>query len=148
MQENRQEKSCIKQKILLYLSKKNVSQYEFYKITGITRGVLSQNNGLNEENLMRFLDYAKDINLEWLFYNNGEMCKSKCSSVSTPEDATPIHDSKVKEKMPENQEKSPLISELLDTIKEQAETIGRLKARIEDLEGQIADPPSDMASAG
>ena len=57
MQENKQEKSPIKQRILLFLAKKEVTQYEFYKNTGVTRGVLGQNNGISEENISRFLAY-------------------------------------------------------------------------------------------
>ena len=64
MQENKQEKSPIKQKILLYLERKGITQYEFYKNTGVTRGVLGQKNGISEENLARFLAYYKDVNIE------------------------------------------------------------------------------------
>lgn len=42
MQENKQEKSLIKQNILLYLTKKDVTPYEFYKKSGVTRGILQQ----------------------------------------------------------------------------------------------------------
>lgn len=76
MQENRQEKSQIKQNILLYLSKKEVSAYEFYNKSGVTRGVLTQNNGISEDNLARFLAYAPDVNLDWLLTGKGEMLRS------------------------------------------------------------------------
>lgn len=75
MKENNQEKSPIKQKILLYLKNRGVSLYEFYKKSGVTRGVLSQNTGINEDNLARFLVYADDINSEWLLTGEGEMLK-------------------------------------------------------------------------
>lgn len=75
MQENKQEKSLIKQNISLYLAKKGVTPYEFYKISGVTRGVLTQNNGISEENLARFLVYAPDVNPEWLLTGKGEMLK-------------------------------------------------------------------------
>lgn len=80
MKENTQEKSPIKQKILLYLTKKGVTPYEFYKISGVTRGILTQNNGINEDNLARFLAYADDINSSWLLTGEGEMLKSKRSA--------------------------------------------------------------------
>ena len=75
MQENKQEKSPIKQNILLYLEKKGITQYEFYKNTGVTRGVLGQNNGISEDNLAKFLAYYKDVNIEWLITGKGEMLK-------------------------------------------------------------------------
>lgn len=76
MQDKLHEKSLIKQRILLYLDFKGVSKYEFYKISGVTRGVLDQNTGISEDNLARFIAYAKDIDLEWLLLGVGEITKS------------------------------------------------------------------------
>ena len=73
MQEKRQEKSPIKQNILLYLAQKGVSSYEFYKESGVTRGILQQNNGISEDNIARFLAYAPDVSVEWLITGRGEM---------------------------------------------------------------------------
>lgn len=73
MQEKRQEKSPIKQNILLYLAQKGVSPYEFYKESGVTRGILQQNNGISEDNIARFLAYAPDVSVEWLITGRGEM---------------------------------------------------------------------------
>ena len=85
MQENRQEKSHIKQKILLYLTQKGVSAYEFYKNSGVTRGVLSQNNGITEDNISRFLAYAPDVNAEWLLRGKGDMLKQDPNEISPSE---------------------------------------------------------------
>lgn len=77
MQENKQEKSLIKQNISLYLAKKGVSDYAYYKESGTTRGILGQNNGISEENISRFLAYAPDINHEWLLTGKGNMLKEE-----------------------------------------------------------------------
>lgn len=76
-----QEKSPIKQKILLFLAKKGITQYEFYQKTGITRGILGQNNGISEENISRFLAYYTEVSPEWLLTGQGEMLR--------PEQSTP-----------------------------------------------------------
>lgn len=81
MQENKQEKSQIKQNILLYLSKIDMTPYDFYKKSGVTRGVLSQNNGISEDNLARFLSYFPEVNANWLLTGNGPMLKSPVPSV-------------------------------------------------------------------
>lgn len=73
MQENIQEKSLIKQNILLFLSKIGVSAYEYYKQTGTTRGILTQNNGISEDNIARFLAYAPNVNPAWLLTGKGSM---------------------------------------------------------------------------
>lgn len=77
MQENKQEKSQIKQNILFYLSKKGVTPYEFYKESGVTRGILQQNNGISEYNMARFLAYAPEVNTEWLLTGKGAMLKKE-----------------------------------------------------------------------
>lgn len=112
MQENRQEKSQIKQKILLYLSKIGVSDYEFYKKSGTTRGILTQNNGISEENLARFLAYAPEVNVEWLLTGRGEMFKTKEASSDSPVDQQPSYNDKDTNKFriaQENEQGIPLI---------------------------------------
>lgn len=69
--------SLIKQKILQYIDIKGVSKYQFYKKTGITRGVLDKEGGISEENISKFLAQFSEINLEWLILGEGEMIKSK-----------------------------------------------------------------------
>lgn len=72
-----QEKSIIKQNILKYLDFIGLTPYKFYQQTGITRGVLTQNNGMSEENTTRFLDYYRDVSPEWLLTGKGEMLKNR-----------------------------------------------------------------------
>lgn len=71
-----QEKSIIKQNILKYLDFIGLTPYKFYQQTGITRGVLTQNNGMSEENTTRFLDYYPDVSPQWLLTGKGEMLKT------------------------------------------------------------------------
>lgn len=77
-----QEKSIIKQKILLYLDFKGISPYKFYKDTDTTRGILTQNNGITEENLLKFIAYAQDISLDWLLTGEGAMLRGGTVQVS------------------------------------------------------------------
>ena len=76
MKENNREISILKQRILNYLEKIQASKYECYKNTGITNGVLSQSNGMSEENLLKFLSYYDDVSTEWLLRGEGEMMKA------------------------------------------------------------------------
>lgn len=104
MQENKQEKSPIKQKILLYLAQKSISQYEFYKNTGITRGILTQNNGISEDNITRFLAYYPEVNAEWLLTGQGDMLKTKCTSEKQTSISEPVSKDKGTNNIPNNQE--------------------------------------------
>ena len=72
-----QKKSLIKQNILQFIGFKNITKYKFYQETGITRGILDQDNGLSEENTAKFLAYYSEVNPEWLLTGKGEMLKSK-----------------------------------------------------------------------
>jgi repressor LexA len=79
------ENSLIKENILKYLDLKGVTKYEFYQKTGVSNGVLSQKNGFSEENIMRFLSYYKDINIEWLLTGKGSMLKSNVTHYKSTE---------------------------------------------------------------
>lgn len=88
MKEKQQEKSPVKQNILLYLENKGVTPYEFYKESGVTRGILQQNNGISEDNIARFLAYAPDVNIEWLLTSKGSMIKDGSTDIQISNDTT------------------------------------------------------------
>lgn len=88
MKGKQQEKSPIKQNILLYLENKGVTPYEFYKESGVTRGILQQNNGISEDNIARFLTYAPDVNIEWLLTSKGSMIKDGSTDIQISNDTT------------------------------------------------------------
>ena len=67
--------SVLKQRILQYLDFKGITKYECYKNTGITNGVLSQPNGMSEDNLLKFLSYYSDISTDWLLAGCGSMLR-------------------------------------------------------------------------
>lgn len=85
-----QEKSLIKKNILRYLEFKGITRYQFYKETGMTRGILDQNNGITEENIYKFLDYAKDVSIDWLLLNKGNMLDKISESTINKDDCTDI----------------------------------------------------------
>lgn len=141
MQDNRQEKSPIKQRILLFLAKKGVTQYEFYKNTGVTRGVLGQNNGISEDNISRFLAYYPEINIEWLMTGRGEML--------TNEPTTTTKQSTITDEHVTTQGVTPeLITGLINRIAEQAAEIGRLNERIAQLQREKGKSVSDAKISG
>lgn len=78
-----QEKSLIKQNILQYIEYLGISKYDFYKKSGITRGVLDQTSGISEENTTKFLAYAPEVNIDWLLTGKGKMISSEHSELKT-----------------------------------------------------------------
>lgn len=135
MQDNKQEKSPIKQRILLFLSDRGVTPYEFYKNTGVTRGILTQNNGISEDNISRFLAYFPEVNIEWLMTGKGEMIKTKHTPEALIPENEPIPSNKDNKNEATKQDFSAsIIERFLATIQEQAEEIGRLRERVEQLE--------------
>jgi len=75
IQKNMPENSLIKQNILKYIDYKCITKYKLYQITGISRGVLDQNNGLSEDNTAKFLAQFKDVDANWLLTGEGTMIK-------------------------------------------------------------------------
>ena len=115
--------SIIKQKILQYLDIKGISKYKFYQETGITNGILSQTNGLSEENTLKFLSKYRDISLDWLFYDEGSMLRSDVASV--PPDETP------------DESPNAALNTLKGIIKEQALDIARLELEVSTLKKRL-----------
>lgn len=75
MQDITREKSPIKERILQYLEYKGISEYAFYKESGVSRSTLKQGTGISEDNIAKFISYALDISPAWLIIGEGEMLK-------------------------------------------------------------------------
>lgn len=137
MQENKQDKSPIKQRILQYLGENGISMYDCYAKTGITRGVLGQNNGLSEENLSRFLAYYTEVNIEWLVLGRGSMLRDSITSKESKLENSPnansvlsTEESIIYKMYKEKDEENKIL------IREN----GRLEERIRQLESQEKEP--------
>lgn len=121
MQEISQEKSPIKQKILLYLAEIGMSAADFYRKSGVTRGVLAQNNGISEDNISRFFKCFPEVNPSWLILGVGNMTLDQPLNQESQEQ---------KQEISPTQEAPQFFSELLATIERQAKEIGRLEAEL------------------
>lgn len=73
--------SILKSRILHYLDHKGFTKYKFYQDSGVTNGILSQNNGISEENLLKFISAYQDISPEWLLLGRGEMLRDEAQAV-------------------------------------------------------------------
>lgn len=80
MEEIERDFSIFKQRILQYLDYKGISKYECYQKTGMSRSVLSQKNGMTEDNILKFLAQYPEVSSEWLLTGNGEMLKEEVNS--------------------------------------------------------------------
>lgn len=72
-----QDFSKIKLRISEFLESKGINDSEFYRQTGITRGVLRQSNGISEDNLARFIVTYPEISLTWLLKGEGNMIEKQ-----------------------------------------------------------------------
>lgn len=148
--------STLKEKILSFLTQSGIRKVDFFEATGIQP---SNFKGANVKSapggdmLVKVLTTYPQLSAEWLMRGEGDMIRN---AASIPEELTksdpttgenyipptaPIgiadnHISKKEEALPP----SALI-ELVSTIREQAEEIGRLKARIDELERERVELP-------
>ena len=74
--------SFVKQNILYFIEKQNISKYELYQKTGISNGVLSQKGGMSEENTIKFLSFYTEVSADWLLTGKGEMLKTSTQSIT------------------------------------------------------------------
>ena len=73
--------SNIKQNILLFIERQNISKNKLYEKTGISNGTLSQKGGMSESNIMKFLSAYTEVSAEWLLTGKGEMLKSSIQNI-------------------------------------------------------------------
>ncbi len=128
MQEKEQEISIFKSRILEYLAKVGMKPAEFYRISGITRGVLKQPNGLSEDNVLKFFKCFPEADPVW-FITGAEGARRDISPMQEKEQES-------------NQIDCP--SDLLDKSESLKEEVARLKEdkmklleQIVELQGRI-----------
>ena len=129
------ENSIFKKRILQVIDIKHISKYEFYQKTGVSNGVLSQKNGLSEENLVRFLSYFTDVSAEWITRGEGEIfLQNTENSIKTDENIT-----------------DPIVITLLKRNEELARENGQLQAENAELKKELArlgsDPTASVVAA-
>lgn len=104
---------------------------------GASKGVLSRaiNNGTDIQSkwVQIIVENYPQYSADWLLTGRGEMLSSEASAPPPTAQNPAQHDA--------------LVGRLLDTVKEQAEEIGRLKAQIDELERRRGDDASDAASS-
>lgn len=82
------QKSSIKKRIIQYINYKDITKYEFYKTTGITRGILDQDNGITESNILKFIHSYPAVNIVWLIVGEGDMVNSESPLTTENKKAT------------------------------------------------------------
>lgn len=118
---------------------------------GVSKATVSNWKSRNSIDFPLVFSFCEHINLDWLIYGEGEMLKTICSSGGTPSDERPtLNDKGIK--FPANnqgktQENTSQQEYLINIIVEQAEEIGRLKARIEELERAKGDNAGHATSS-
>ena len=100
----------------------------------MSRSVLSQPNGMTEENLLKFLACYQDINSEWLLFGNEPMLLTRRQSEKVGE-----YDTKPFKQNAFAQESNCLITELLTRLENQSKEIGRLNEQNRQLRSVEAD---------
>lgn len=101
---------------MYFIDNHDISKYECYKKTGMTHGILSQPNGISEDNLLKFINYYDYVSLDWLLRGKGNMIAC------------------------EGKEKSEIvikIRELQDEIKSKSDSIGDLEKQKKELQKKL-----------
>ncbi len=127
----------IKEKILTFLDYKGVKKAEFFESIGIApsnfKGAAKQTE-LGGDKIVRILTAFSDLSAEWLLRDEGDMLRTPSESChSERQNIVPTEP-------PTAQSIEPLVDKFLNTIQNQSEEIGRLKARIEELERERPVP--------
>ncbi len=141
MQENDKEISPVKQRILQYIDSKGITLYKCYKETGISKNILSQKNGISEENLIRFLTTYKDVSPIWIVLGEGNMLLEE-STAESPEKKKKDVEKKIQEVTPDF-----LLKRFEELVIENNELKLRLKAEKNEMQGLSGTGSTAEASA-
>lgn len=120
MQEKEQEYSLFKRRILDYLAIEGIKPAEFYRKSGITRGVLTQPNGLSEDNLLKFFACFPEVNTDWIIKGIGDikqdnsLMQEKEQELLTPQVNTHSEASLLQEITRLKEEKLKLMERIID----------------------------------
>ena len=132
----------VKDRIKEFCKAERLTISAFEESIGVSNGyvnAISKSIGLDKLNTI--IEKYSNLNIEWLLTGKGEMRKTKRISggVCADGEHAPESDNtnKGKQNIPENNGNPSIISQLLDTIKQQAEEIGQLKALVTELEQRI-----------
>lgn len=134
----------IKEKILSYLDATGKVKAEFYKAIGASPSNFKgagKNSALSSDKIAEILTLYPDLSPDWLLNGIGDMLRTPGTG-STPAAPQTLEDKLL-----------TMLTSKDDTIREQAEEIGRLRERVKELERQLQKTAGDastgdIASAG
>lgn len=76
----KQELSIIKTRIVTFLSEEGLRPADFYRRTGVAKGVLSQPSGVTESVLLKFFAAYPTANPEWVILGTGPRLRGDVST--------------------------------------------------------------------
>lgn len=65
--------SKIKNRIREFADNQGINIKEIYTNTGISDGTFSNSSGMNEENILKFFNYYKNVDANWLIKGEGSI---------------------------------------------------------------------------
>jgi len=154
--------STLKEKILSFLASAGIRKVDFYEATGIQP---SNFKGANVKSapggdmLVNILTTYPQLSAEWLMRGEGNMLRSQepfpkelletdpTSGKNYTPPTYPINATK-EDRQQEDSLSPSLMKELISTITEQAQEIGRLQERNHQLERQLQKDASDAPISG
>ena len=68
MQQNEQNNSTVKQRILQFVNDLKISQREFYLKSGVSRGTLTNKTGISEETMAKIFAAFPTLDRNWVIY--------------------------------------------------------------------------------
>lgn len=92
MQQKGQIYSTIKQRILYFVDNfLKISHRDFYEITGISRGTLTNSSSISQKSLSKLFDSYPDLNKNWVLTGDGKMQAKNASLIASQSESQNEH---------------------------------------------------------
>lgn len=118
--------SMIRERILKYLTEKDISKYKFYQTTGFSNGFLDKNSTIGVDKCEIIISCYPDISLNWLITGKGEML------ISSNKDADGIkHEEKVEWYNEQLNRKASALAEMMEQYNKLIIENAELKKQLE-----------------
>lgn len=146
MQEEKQNISPIKQRILFFAATLGISKREFYAKIGVSRGTLESKTGITEDILAKFIATYPDVSPAWLLMGEEPMLKQNVSNEKNTDNTLISSDKDTQIKRISQEETSYIYKMYQEEREEKRKMLEEKDIKIDQLQSELRAMEKELAT--